>query len=134
VSNIDPPLPTSPWPIRVAKRVIVGVLILELVLVYGVGSLLGALGEADDAKGPILLIGPLSVLVSLFVIWRFGNRLSTWLLALVVVGGPFWSVALFGLASEHHLAPFWAQAAVVITWPIWGLLPFRRSPSASITS
>jgi hypothetical protein len=134
VSNIDPPLPKSLRPVWLAKRVIVGLLILELVLVYGVGSLLGALGEADDAKGPILLIGPLSVMASLFVVWRFRKRLSAWLLALVVLGGPFWSVALFGPASEHHLAPFWAQAAVVITWPVWGLLRFRRSSLASTTS
>jgi hypothetical protein len=119
--------------IRLTKRAIVGLLILELVLIYGLGSLLGgALGEADDAKGPILLIGPISVLLSLVVVWRFGSRLSAWILALLVLTGPFWSVGLFGPASEHHLAPFWAQAAVVVTWPVWGLLRFRHATPASM--
>jgi hypothetical protein len=119
--------------IRLTKRAIVGLLILELVLIYGLGSLLGgALGEADDAKGPILLIGPISVLLSLVVVWRFGSRLSAWILALLVLTGPFWSVGLFGPASEHHLAPFWAQAAVVVIWPVWGLLRFRHATPASM--
>ncbi|HEX3863137.1 MAG TPA: hypothetical protein VHY35_15735 [Stellaceae bacterium] len=116
--------------IRLAKRAVVGLLIFEL-LAYGIGyALSGALGAADDAKGPILLIQPLSIVVTLFLIWRFGRRLSVWILALLVLGGPFWSVALLGPASEHHFAPFWAEAAVIITWPIWGRLDFRRTRSA----
>jgi len=47
---------------------------VELLLVYGVGSMLaGALGEADDAKGPILLVGPLAVVAALIVMFRFGE-------------------------------------------------------------
>jgi len=116
---------------RFAKYALFGLLVAELLLVYGIGSMLGALGEADDAKGPILLIGPLSVLVSLFVLWRFDKRLSAWILALLVLSGPFWSVMIFGRASESHLLPFWAQAIVVITWPVWGLLRLKPSGTAA---
>jgi hypothetical protein len=113
----------------------VGLLVVELVLVYGIGSMLGgALGEADDAKGPVLLIGPVSVVLTLLIIWRLGHRLSTWILALLVLSGPFWTVLIFGPASEHNLMPFLAEAAVIATWPIWGLWRFRRPTAASALS
>lgn len=114
---------------RSIKLVIVALLLLELILIDGISYMLsGALGEADDAKGPILFTGPISVLLSLLVVWRFGNRLSAWVLALAVLSGPFWGPMISGPASERYLWPFWARLAVVITWPIWGLLPFQFGP------
>jgi hypothetical protein len=122
---MEPSVGTMDRLIGIAKRTIIGLLILELLLVYGLGSMLGALGEADDAQGPILLVGPISVVVSLFIFWRFGNRLSAWTLALVVLSGPFWASTVFGPASQQNLRPFWAEAVVVLTWPAWGLLAFQ---------
>jgi hypothetical protein len=117
---------------RSIKLVIVALLLLELILIDGIGYMLsGALGEEDDAKGPILLTGPGSVLLSLLVVWRFGDRRSAWVLALAVLSGPFWGPMIFGPASQKNLWSFWAQLAVVITWPIWGLLPFQFGPKAA---
>jgi hypothetical protein len=116
--------------IALAKLVIIALLML-LLLAYGIGSMLsGALGEADDAKGPILSVGPLSVAVSLIALWRFNMRLSAWALALAVLTCPFWSVEIFGPASEQNLWPFWAEAAVVVSWPVWGFLLFRSAARA----
>lgn len=112
--------------LRLAKVGLLALLVLELLLVYGVGSMLGALGEADDAKGPILLVGPLSVVVAIVVLWRFSKLPTAWLLAVGVFTGPFWSSATLGPASERNLWPFWAEAAFVASWPLWGWIPFRK--------
>jgi hypothetical protein len=114
------------WVTRIAKRLVVALLMLELVLVYGLGSALsGALGEADDAQGAILLVGPLSVAASLVVIWRLSERASSWMLAVAVFSAPFWASIIFGPASQYNLRPFWAEAFVVVAWPVWGLLGFQ---------
>jgi len=108
------------------SKIAVTTLVALIIPIWLVGNALsGALGEADDAHGPILLVWPASAILSLIVIWRWGHRLSTWALAAVVISAPFWSVILFGPASEHHLEPFWAEIAVVLTWPLWGVLLFR---------
>jgi hypothetical protein len=111
--------------VRFAKAVIVALLALELAG-YAIGFMLsGALGEASDANGPILLLSPLSNFVSLLAVRRFGSRVSTWILALAVLSSPFWNAVLVGPASARYLWPFWANAIVILTWPVWGLLPCR---------
>lgn len=111
-----------------ARVTLVLLLLFELLVVYPVGSMLsGALGGADDASGPILLISPLCDVAALVVLWRFGGRVSAWLLAATAVTGPLWSSILLGPASNRNLWPFWAQAAVVASWPLWGWLPFRQA-------
>lgn len=111
---------------KAAQWVVAALLVLELLLVYGLGSMLGGgLGEADDAKGPILLIGPLSVVVALLVTWRFRRRASAWALALVVLSAPIWASVSLGPASETNLRPFLAEGLAVMLWPAWGLLGFR---------
>jgi hypothetical protein len=111
---------------KVAQWIVVAVLVLELSLVYGLGSMLGGgLGEASDAKGPILIVGPLSVVVALLVAWRFRTRASAWALALVVLSAPVWASLGFGPASETNLRPFWAEGLAVMLWPAWGLCGFR---------
>lgn len=107
---------------RIAATTFVALIIPVSLLGY---ALSGALGEADDARGPILLVWPASAVLTLVVIWRLSQRLSTWALAIGVVFAPLWSVALFGLASRDHLVPFWAELAVVVAWPLWGFLTFQ---------
>ncbi|THD58558.1 hypothetical protein [Phenylobacterium sp.] len=119
--------------IKIARWVITALLVLELLLVYGLGSMLGgALGEADDAKGPILLVGPISVVVALLVAWRFKKRASAWALALVVLSAPMWASISLGPASETNLRPFWGEALAVALWPAWGLLGFGLAARMAI--
>jgi hypothetical protein len=86
----------------------------------------GALGEEDDASGPILFIWPVSAIFSLVILRCFRDRFSAWLLAFLVITGPVWSILFFGIASKKHLDPFWAELTVFATWPLWGLVGFRQ--------
>ena len=85
----------------------------------------GALGDEDDASGPILLVGPLSVASALIAFRLFRTEVSAWVLAIFVIAYPFCCASIFGPASKYDLRSFWAEAIIVVSWPGWGLFGFR---------